>query len=153
MFGHWPYRLRTVTDDSSKRTDALIKVDLRIEELERRMRVAKRDERHSLNDALMAAYDDRDAAADLPDEKRETITDTGRTVAEVWEEANDRAREHMIDALGSWVVVEGTRGQKPHGRLLWVGITEQTVEDTEGESLTLLLGTDPETGTARAEQV
>ena len=142
-FGDQPYRVTTLTNDSTARQEAVLRADLRIEELTRRMRAADRGERRALNDALMVAYDQRDDALAVPDEQRQTVTDTGRTLAEVWADSDDALRERLILALGRFEVVPGTRGRPIDERVRWVGVDAGAVT-VDGERVTVGLSDEPE---------
>lgn len=126
-FGEQPYRVTTVSGDTSARDEAVIVADLRIEEIERRMRTASREQRRDLNAALMAAYDARDDAASIPDEVRQTVTDTGQTIAEVWAEATDDMRELLVGAFGTFKVQPETAGLPISERVVWEGANPQAI--------------------------
>lgn len=91
------------------------------------MRLAPREQRQTLNAALMAAYDDRDKAAEIPDEVRQTVTETGQTIAEVWADSADEMRERLIQPFGRFVVLANTRGKPIGERLSWDGLSPELV--------------------------
>ena len=91
----------------------------------------------------MVAYDQRDDALAVPDEQRQTVTDTGRTLAEVWADSDDALRERLILALGRFEVVPGTRGRPIDERVRWVGVDAGAVT-VDGERVTVGLSDEPE---------
>jgi hypothetical protein len=126
LWGSEEFRVMTVTEDDHDRREAIAVAEIRAEELEKRMRSASRDERRALNDSLMSAYDAVDEAKAMPTTRRETVTDTGRTIAEVWAESDDAYREQLVAAFGSFAVAAGKRGGKPapvDERITWEGFT------------------------------
>jgi DNA invertase Pin-like site-specific DNA recombinase len=141
MWGSEPYRVAAVTEDDSARREAVAAANVRVTELERRMRGAERSERRRLNTALMAAYDALDEAEAIPTERREVVSETGQTIGEVWAEADQTARERIVCAFGRFVVKPGRAPLAE--RVAWDGLTPDSVR-LAGEPARVVLVDAPE---------
>jgi len=143
LWGSEEYRTLTVSEDDTARREAVAGAAIRVEELERRMRSAGRDERRALNAALLAAYDALDDAQAIPAERREAISETGQTIAQVWAEADDEARERLVAAFGSFVV-HPARATASEDRVTWEGLTPDAAT-VNGKAARVVLVDAPET--------
>jgi len=138
MWGEYPYRVLTVAEDDSRRREAVAAASVRVDALERRMRAADRSERQTINADLMAAYDALEDARSLPSERREVVSDSGRTIGDVWRDSDTAAREAIVSAFGAFVVSPG-RGALAD-RVAWSGLEPipVTVNDRPGQFVLVL---------------
>lgn len=144
MWGDQPYRVLTASEDDTARREAMAIANVRIAEIERRLRDADRDTRRGLTADLMGAYDAMDDAEAIPTTRREDVSDTGQTIGAVWEAADTETRERIAAAFGQFVVHPGTRGLPIAQRVTWEGLTPASVV-LDGKPAQVVLIDGPET--------
>ncbi|MBB3044891.1 recombinase family protein [Nocardioides soli] len=105
LFGDRRAMLAAVVDEDAARLEAVSAAQVRLQEAQRRFAAAatETDEEEALT-ALREAKRALGKAEQMPARRTTKIEDSGRTVAEVWADADSNERVRLLTRAGRWVL-------------------------------------------------
>jgi DNA invertase Pin-like site-specific DNA recombinase len=106
--GERPYKVAKVIEDSAERLEAISMAKVSLLEAEKAMRVAEDEKAEDAAFAGIRAAKRavKDAEA-MPSNRRVEMTESGETVQDVWEAADDTERCEMLRSAATWNVLPG----------------------------------------------